>query len=91
MMIPFEIEEDSTISEYSVKEKKEVPLSCSSKYYMVFAVCAGLMYGTQNFLFSVALKKQMSHSSFDIRFFMPSLVGYLISSSVYHIKEILKS
>lgn len=52
---------------------------------MFLALGAGLCYGTQNFLMSFTLPKG-SHGGFDLRFFMPSVFGYLISALVFHIK-----
>lgn len=82
-MSPFEIEEPEQMSEAPAK-------TWSGRHYVFLALGAGLCYGTQNFLMSFAMPKG-SHAGFDLRFFMPSVLGYLISSFLYHLKTALTS
>lgn len=83
----FEIEESE--SQLKQNQKSIADNSFSARFYMVLAISAGMCFGTQNFLFQVAITKRPSHEKFDIRFFMPSVLGYLVSSSIFHIKEAL--
>jgi hypothetical protein len=83
-MSPFEIEEP-------ILPNKTPSASWSSRNYVFLALGAGLCYGTQNFLMSFAMPKGGSHTSFDLRFFMPSVLGYMLSSILFHSKTALSS
>ncbi|TNV78815.1 hypothetical protein FGO68_gene5254 [Halteria grandinella] len=84
-MSPFEIEEPN-----ESKQQAPAKQTWSGRNYVFLAIGAGLCYGTQNFLMSFAMPKG-SHDSFDLRFFMPSVLGYMLSSFVFHTKTALQS
>ena len=81
----FEIEDPKRESSDGAESKLK-DYSCSAKYYIFLALGAGLCFGTQNFFFSLLLDKK-SHGKFDIRFFMPSVMGHVLSALVFHLKE----